>query len=54
MLSFERTRSWSRLADWLRELRAAGLASLDSSPKRAAKRTALAAQALQDAETDLR
>lgn len=39
---------------WLRELRAAGLASLDSSPKRAAKRTALAAQALQDAETDLR
>lgn len=34
---------------WLRELRASGLASLDSSPKRAARRGALAAQALQDA-----
>lgn len=39
---------------WLRELRTAGLASLDSSPKRAARREALAMKALALAEASLR
>src|SRR5271168_1419855 len=34
---------------WLRELRTAGLASLDSSPRRAARREAYALKALEDA-----
>ncbi len=38
---------------WLRELRTAGLASLDSSSKRAARRQALAEKVLRDAEADL-
>ena|GEM_PF-3553201 len=39
---------------WLRELRAAGLASLDSDPKRAAKREARAMRALETAEAELK
>jgi hypothetical protein len=38
---------------WLRELRAAGLASLDSDPKRAAKREARAMKVLGAAESEL-
>ena len=38
---------------WLRELRAAGLASLDSDPKRAARREARAMRALEVAEAEL-
>jgi hypothetical protein len=39
---------------WLRELRAAGLASLDSSPKRAERRETYAMKALEAAESELR
>ena len=39
---------------WLRELRSAGLASLDSDPKRAVKREARAMKALEAAEAELR
>ncbi len=39
---------------WLRELRAAGLASVDSDPKRAAKREARAMKALEAAEAELK